>query len=266
MNELRYVYAVSRPFGVPLGEDLRGVAAARPYPLFHRDLIAVVSAVPADDFDEIPLRAHLEDLDWLSGTARAHQAVVAALASLTSPLPLRLATVCRDDNGVRRLIDSGHDRFVRTLDRLDGRVEWGVKVYAETPQPRAAAAAPVTRPAAASSGRDYLRRRLQQRRADEGTWERADAVSRRLHEVLSRHAEADRLHRPQQGRLSGSPGHNVLNAAYLVPREESVAFVQSLDELRPQEPGIRVVLTGPWAPYSFTGEFTLEPTVGAGDR
>lgn len=135
MNELRYVYAVTRPFDGPLAEELRGVAATRPYVLHHDDLVAVVSAVPADDFNEIPLRAHLEELDWLTETAHAHQAVVAALTSLSCPLPLRLATVCRDDDGVRRLLDSDHDRFVRTLDRLDGRVEWGVKVYAETPEP-----------------------------------------------------------------------------------------------------------------------------------
>ncbi|MFF0061564.1 GvpL/GvpF family gas vesicle protein [Streptomyces sp. NPDC005279] len=254
MNELRYVYAVTRPFDGPLAEELRGVAATRPYVLHHDDLVAVVSAVPADDFDEIPLRAHLEELDWLTETAQAHQAVVAALTSLSCPLPLRLATVCRDDGGVRRLLDADHDRFVRTLDRLDGRVEWGVKVYAEAPEPSREAPAPASAPAAGSTGRDYLRRRLQERRADEGIWERADVVSRRLHEELSRHAEADRLHRPQQAQLSGAAGHNVLNAAYLVPREESAAFVEGLDELRPQEPGIRVELTGPWAPYSFTGE------------
>ncbi|MFD9220527.1 GvpL/GvpF family gas vesicle protein [Streptomyces sp. NPDC060064] len=251
MNELRYVYAVTHPFDGPLAADLRGVADTRPYVLHHGDLVAVVSAVSADDFNEIPLRAHLEELDWLTETAHAHQAVIAALTSLSCPLPLRLATVCRDEDGVRRLLDSGHDRFVRTLERLDGRVEWGVKVYAETPEPAAASPAPA---APASTGRDYLRRRLQERRADEGIWERADAVSRRLHEKLSRHAEAERLHRPQQAQLSDAAGHNVLNAAYLVPREESAVFVENLDELRPHEPGIRVELTGPWAPYSFTGE------------
>ncbi|MGI5400861.1 GvpL/GvpF family gas vesicle protein [Streptomyces sp. CA-135486] len=254
MNELRYVYAVTRPFDGPLAEDLRGVAATQPYALHHGDLVAVVSAVSADEFDESPLRANLEDLDWLTETARAHEAVVAALSSLTCPLPLRLATVCRDEDGVRRMLDSGHDRFLDTLKRLDGRVEWGVKVYAETPEAQEPAPAPAREPASATTGRDYLRRRLQERRAAEGTWERADAVSRRLHEELSRHAEADRLHRPQQAQLSKAAGHNVLNAAYLVPREESAAFVASLDELRPHEPGIRVELTGPWAPYSFTGE------------
>ncbi|MET7712204.1 GvpL/GvpF family gas vesicle protein [Streptomyces sp. NPDC005407] len=249
MNELRYVYAVTRHFDGALPEDLRGIAGEPPRLLSHGDLVAVVSSVSADDFDEIPLRARLEDLDWLTGTARAHQAVVGALTSVTCPLPLRLATVCRDDSGVRRLLDAGRDRFVRTLERLDGRVEWGVKVYAETPAREADTPAD-----AAPTGREYLRRRLNERRSREGTWELADAVSRRLHEELSQRAEAGMLHRPQQAQLSNAPGHNVLNAAYLVPREDSTAFVECLDRLRPDGPGLRVELTGPWAPYSFAGE------------
>ncbi|MBT2393257.1 MULTISPECIES: GvpL/GvpF family gas vesicle protein [Streptomyces] len=249
MNQLRYVYAVTRPFDGALPEDLRGIAGEPPRLLSHGDLVAVVSSVSADDFGEIPLRARLEDLDWLTGTARAHQGVVAALTSITCPLPLRLATVCRDDSGVRRLLDTGRERFVRTLERLDGRVEWGVKVYAETPAPEADTPAE-----SASTGRDYLRRRLSERRSREGTWELADAVSRRLHEELSRRAEAGMLHRPQQAQLSKAPGQNVLNAAYLVPREDSTAFIECVEGLRPDQPGLRVELTGPWAPYSFAGE------------
>lgn len=249
MNELRYVYAVTRHFDGALPEDIRGIAGEPPRLLSHGDLVAVVSSVSADDFSEIPLRARLEDLDWLTGTARAHQAVVAAITSVTCPLPLRLATVCRDDSGVRRLLEAGRDRFVRTLERLDGRVEWGVKVYAETPAREADSSADP-----APTGRDYLRRRLSERRSREETRELADAVSRHLHEELSRRAEAGMLHRPQQAQLSEAPGHNVLNAAYLVPREDSTAFVECLDRLRPDRPGLRVELTGPWAPYSFAGE------------
>ncbi len=250
MNELRYVYAVTRPFQAALPKDLVGVAGAPAYALGHGDLAAVVSAVSADDFDEVPLKDNLENLDWLSDTARAHETVVAAVASVACPLPLRLATVCRDDDGVRRMLDADRERFRRTLDRLDGRVEWGVKLYAEATAP----AVPDASGTAPATGRDYLRRRLQERRTSERSWESADAVARRLHEELSRHAEAVRLHRPQQGQLAECPGQNILNAAYLVPREDSAAFVETVNSLKPDEPGLRAELTGPWAPYSFAGE------------
>ncbi len=71
MTGLRYVYAVCRPFGTPLQAELTGVAGAPPKQLSHHGLVAVVSEVPAEDFAEEPLRAHLEDLEWLTATARA---------------------------------------------------------------------------------------------------------------------------------------------------------------------------------------------------
>ncbi|MFC7303318.1 GvpL/GvpF family gas vesicle protein [Streptomyces monticola] len=262
-GELRYVYAVCRPFEAPLQAELTGVGGAPAKTLRHGDLIAVVSAVPEEDFAEQPLRAHLEDLDWLSATARAHQSVIAALTTVTCPLPLRLATVFRDDSGVRTLLEDEGDRFRRTLDRLDGRVEWGVKIHA---QPQAEAPAPAqesaagARPAAAS-GRDYLRRRREQQRSREAGNERADAFADRLHAELTRHAEATRLHAPQNPSLTRESGRNVLNAAYLVPRQLSEAFVELVDRTKDEAadlPGLRVELTGPWAAYSFADPEGME--------
>ncbi|MFD9486464.1 GvpL/GvpF family gas vesicle protein [Streptomyces sp. NPDC059991] len=261
MNEsLWYVYAVVRPFDGVLPEGVSGLDGEPPRLIVHDGLCAAASPVPAGDFDAAPLRAHLEDLDWLAATARAHQAVVAALSSVTCAIPLRLATVCRDTSGVRRLLDSGRASFVPALERLDGRVEWGVKVYAEAGDPEPAAA-PRAKPA---SGRDYLRRRLGQRQAREDTWRQAGALSRGLHQELSGHAEAERLHRPQNARVSGQPGENVLNAAYLVPRERSAEFVALVEPHRSRVEGVRVEVTGPWPPYSFAGTVDADGG-GAGD-
>ncbi|CAL9371018.1 GvpL/GvpF family gas vesicle protein [Streptomyces sp. enrichment culture] len=257
MTGLRYVYAVCRPFGTPLQAQLTGVAGAPPRLLGHRDLVAVVSHVPEADFAEEPLHAHLEDLDWLTAVARAHQGVIDALTTVTTPLPLRLGTVFRDDSGVRTMLETREEGFLRTLDRLAGRVEWGVKVYVEE-EPPPATAAPAVKPA---SGRDYLRQRRAQTRSREDVWRKAETFAARLHETLGDHAEDSRLLAPQNSTLSGASGRNVLNAAYLVPRADSEAFVERVERVKDGMPGIRVELTGPWAAYSFAGE---ESAVGEG--
>ncbi|MBQ0852356.1 GvpL/GvpF family gas vesicle protein [Streptomyces sp. NPDC057621] len=258
MSGLRYVYAVCRPFGTPLPAQLTGVAGVPPKQLVHGDLVAVVGQVPEEDFAEGPLRAHLEDLDWLGATARAHQNVIDALTGVTSPLPLRLATVFLDDSGVRSMLEERADTFRRTLGRLDGRVEWGVKVYSEpteAPDSKDTSGKAASSPGrAAGSGRDYLRQRRNQRKESEEKWERAEEFSRRLHESLSGYAEDTRIHAPQNSALSRAPGRNILNAAYLVPRTESEAFVELVDRTKDDAPGLRVELTGPWAAYSFSGE------------
>ncbi|EST34984.1 GvpL/GvpF family gas vesicle protein [Streptomyces roseochromogenus] len=223
MTGPRYVYAVCRPFGTPLQAELKGVGGAPPALLRHHDLVAVVSTVPAADCCEDALKAHLDDPDWLDATARAHQGVIDALTTVTTPLPLRPGIVFQDDWSVRMMIEAREDEFRRTLDRLEGRVEWGVTLSLE-PEPAEPAPA------------------------------RAEAFARSLHELLSRHAEDSRLHTPEISGLSTVPGRNVLAAAYLVPRAQSEEFVELVDRARDEAPGIRVELTGPWAAYSFTGE------------
>ncbi|MFF4488948.1 GvpL/GvpF family gas vesicle protein [Streptomyces sp. NPDC001544] len=249
MTGLRYVYAVCRPFGAPLQAQLTGIGGAPPALLHHHGLVAVLSTVSEADFAEDALRARLEDLDWLTATARAHQGVIDALTTVTTPLPLRLATVFRDDSAVRTMIEAREEEFRRTLDRLEGRVEWGVKVYADIAQ--AQPESPSPKPA---SGRDYLRQRRAQTRSHEDMWQKAEAFADRLHRELSEKAENSRLHAPQNPELSGASGRNVLNAAYLVPRAHSEEFVEMVDSAKDETPGLRVELTGPWAPYSFAGD------------
>lgn len=248
MNGLRYVYAVCRPFRAAHEDGPAGIGGVPPRLLPHEGLVAVVGTVPETDFAEEPLRARLEDLEWLTATARAHQGVVDWLTAVTTPLPLRLATVFRDDSGVRAMLQERADDFHHALDRLDGRVEWGVKVFAETET----APAP-EQPHKPATGRDYLRQRRLRQQAHAEIRENTEQFARRLHETLSGRAEDSRLHTPQNPALSGSSGRNVLNAAYLVPRAESEAFVTKVDQEKSGIPGVRVELTGPWAAYSFSG-------------
>ncbi|MDQ0810095.1 hypothetical protein QFZ63_001809 [Streptomyces sp. B3I7] len=266
MTALRYVYAVCRPLTAPLQAELRGVAGAPARQLEHHGLIAVVSQVPESEFAEEPLRACLEDLDWLTATARAHQNVIDALTGVTTPLPLRMATVFRDDSAVRVMMEKREDAFRHALDRLEGRVEWGVKIFMENPEADSGGDTGVPTETASPktmSGRDYLRQRRTRTTAREEQWQKVEEFARRLHETLSAQAEDSRLHAPQNPQLSGASGRNVLNAAYLVSRARSEEFVTLVDRTKDDTPGIRVELTGPWAAYSFTGlagESAGEPT------
>ncbi|ARP73174.1 gas vesicle protein [Streptomyces pluripotens] len=264
MSGLRYVYAVCRPFGTPLQTQLTGIGGAPPALLRHRGLVAVVSTVPRSDFAGEALRAHLADPDWLTATTRSHQGVIDALTTVTTPLPLRLATVFPDDSGVRTMIENREDDFRNTLNRLAGRVEWGVKVYLE-PEPGGPAGLAVE----PTDGRGRPHRREAGTRAQEERQQRAGTFAQALHERLSQHACDVRLRTPQESPPSreespraAEPGRNVLDAAYLVPRTHSEEFVELVDRAKGEAPGVRVVLTGPWAAYSFTGESTAEGIKG----
>ncbi|WP_424893195.1 GvpL/GvpF family gas vesicle protein [Streptomyces sp. XH2] len=262
-EELLYAYAVTRDAGAPGTDDLEvltGVAGEPVRALRHLGLATLVGPVPAAGFGEAALRASLEDIAWLEKAARAHQRVIDAVtATGACVLPLRLATVYRDETGVRRMLANRHAQLGAALDRLDGCVEWGVKIHASGDAAQAPAATGGPRaPRAALSGRDYLRRRAAAHHAYEEEARREDEAARGIHAALTALAEQTRLYPPQHGPLAGPSGRNILNAAYLVRRESGNRFLSAVAGLADLAPGdgVRLELTGPWAPYSFAGQAT----------
>jgi hypothetical protein len=246
-DALVYVYAVSEAelagtdelSAVPGvdGSPVRVVAGDR--------LTAVVSSVDAGRFGEEALRHKLEDLRWLESVARAHHAVVEAAGRHHPVAPVRLATIFVDDDGVRALLAEHAQRFEAALERVRGRIEWGVKGFAvaghaeEQPEP-----APDLGPGAAY----LMRKRAAGDRARQHHRLVRDAAED-ADRALTALAVASRRYPPQDPRLTGHRDEMVLNAAYLVEESAAGQFRDAVDRWDAAE--VRLELTGPWAPYSF---------------
>jgi hypothetical protein len=242
MTAVSYAYAVARALDDTEIAGLTGVDGTAVRLVRHADLVVVVSSVPLADLDE----SRLERLDELAAVARAHHAVVHAVAAVSVALPFRLATAYQGDDGVLEVLRREHGRFRAALDRVAGRVEMGVKVYADQHATLVPAAPEGT---GATPGKDYLRRRREARRSAEDAWQAAAAAARRVDTALGALAADRRHHRPQSSRLSGVSGDNVLNAAYLVDAGRVAEFTALAAGLGGA--GTRVEVTGPWAAYSF---------------
>ncbi|MFI6849172.1 GvpL/GvpF family gas vesicle protein [Kitasatospora sp. NBC_00085] len=252
-GSLAYTYAVARQAaGLHQTVDgLSGVVGASVHLVGSSrsgEVVAAVSPVPREDFDEAALPGHLEDLRWLERLARSHHGVVEAVAACTTVLPLRLATVYLDDDRVRTMLDDRLGAFRDQLSRLSQHVEWGVKLYVDAP------AAPQTPPTQApdlSPGRAYLHRRRAEQESQHDAFRAAGRAAERIEAAARAHA-ADRVrHRVQEGELAVESGVNVLNDAYLLPLDHADAFRADVLHSTDSLPGVRVVVTGPWAPYSF---------------
>ncbi|MFD0494694.1 MULTISPECIES: GvpL/GvpF family gas vesicle protein [Streptomyces violaceusniger group] len=268
-----YAYAVLRPTpeAAQAVATLRGVADEQVGLVETDDLAAAVGPVPAEEFEEGALRAGLEELPRLEALARGHHGVVAGLAPLGAVLPLRLATVYRDEDRVRRVLQERRDQFLPLLERLAGHVEWGVKVYTDPTDSLAGDAAGAAEPTGGetaggegflSPGRAYLAARRRRRRGAEEAWQTAARTAARIAEEAGGLAVGRVAHRPQRGELAqvggggtaggGKPGgENIANDAYLVPADRAEEFRARILAAAEGQPGVRVEVTGPWAPYSF---------------
>lgn len=246
-----YLYAVAH---APLPDgalaDVAGVHDGPVRTVAEGTLAAVVQSVPREEFGPEALERRLGDIAEVERLVRAHHRVVQAVGVGAAVVPMRLATLYADDDGVRRVLHDEAGRLDAALAHITGRAEWGVKAYGPPRTGRSAAADGGSGPGA---GREYLLRR----RAERAEAERAHA------ELLNAVAELDAdlravaddvRHlppRPAPGAGDAAGGEtNVFNASYLVAHERTDAFGAAL--ARWADSPLRLDVGGPWVPYSFT--------------
>ena len=252
-----WVYAVvesARPAGL---HEIEGVGGGEVHTVTAAGLTAIAGNVPLAEFGEAALRRNLEDLGWLEATARAHHRVIEALAGEQPVVPMRLATVYRDDAGAAGALAGRAGDLRVALDRIRAHKEWGIKAYAARPRPGASGSPGQARASgghpADGSGAAYLARRRHELSAREHA--RRDAVdsAEQIHARLARLADRSRLHPPQSPQLADDATQMILNAAYLLANDRDAEFADAVTGLAARYPAVRLEITGPWPPYSFAG-------------
>ena len=277
-----WVYAVTRALEPDVLSEVAGVAGEPVRTVSGHGLTAVIGSVSAEQFGEEGFERRLADPAELATIARAHHGVIEAVTAARPTLPLRLATVYRDDDRVRDMLGQQQGGFSATLEWLTGRAEYGVKVWADLKAMSAsedrqemeqqaehrqagdgqgpAAGPPGTRTGA---GAAYLSRRRAQLAERDTRRQAAAEGGARIHQALSTLATAARLHPPQDlqhagdpdaagaGPGGGPPELMVLNGAYLLEPDSLPRFTEATRAAASDPPGFRIELTGPWPPYSF---------------
>jgi Gas vesicle synthesis protein GvpL/GvpF len=163
-----------------------------------------------------------------------HEEVVEALMEDRDLLPVRFGTRLDDETAAARALGERHEALASALDRVRGAVELSVRVLGE----RSGEADPD--PPDPVTGAEYLRAK-----AAAAAGERS--ALRSVHEPLASRARESK-------RLAARDRHELLRAAYLVDRSAVEPFVEQVSRLQHANPRLRLLCTGPWPPYSFTGE------------
>ena len=161
------------------------------------------------------------------GMLRCHERVVTSAMEAGPVLPMRFGTLVGGDHELHAVLSERGVELERALDRVRGRVELGVSAL----WPRAVAE-PV-----AETGRAFLVAKL----------ERRDAARRIARELHSRLVEL-----AIDARCTLLPREDTPFAgAYLVDRGRVDGFERVAEALGLAQDEVELVLTGPWAPYSF---------------
>jgi hypothetical protein len=246
-----YAYCVTAAGQPPPGAP--GVDSRYPLDVLeHRELTAVVSEVELSEFGEQALKERLEDLGFVERIARAHDAVVLTAHGAGGACPMSVCTIFTAPQSVRQMLDREHDSLLASLARVRGREEWSVKVLAD-PRTVALAEPRLASDRSSSPGRAFFeRKRFERERLEEVTGN-ITAAAREIHTDLAGHAGGALMLTAQNRAISERDGEMALNGAYLVDREQSEQFAARAREVaeRHRRLGLSLVLSGPFAPYSF---------------
>ena len=254
--ELRYLYAVadSSAEAAIANAGLLGIEDGRVEPIVEGTLLGATSVVPADEYEEEPLNARLQDLDWLAPRAAAHQDVNAKLLELTAAIvPLAFGAIYRGTDGVRALLRSRVADFQGRLAALEGRAEWIVSIEREGPGvfDGDAVRALDAEIAASAPGRAFLlgKRRDEVMREERRT--RDAAVAEEASAAIATIAE--RVYR--EPLIDDPTAAAIARFSVLAPRARALELGDIVRRLAAtgSSGGYRVRLSGPWPAYRFGG-------------
>ena len=236
----KYVYCIirndrSREFGeIGIG------SGARVYTVNHKDLAAVVSDTPIVIYD--PTRENV----------LAHEFVNETVMREFTLIPMSFGTVFRSENDVQALLKSTYQAFTDVLDKMQDKIEFGLKILWDRDKVVAAIERDndeirrlkdeITRNAASST---YFARMQLGRLVEAAMEEASNRYVTDIHEQLKDVSVASRSNKVIGDRM-------ILNAAFLVERKDEKSFDERVKAISLQyEDLLTFKYTGPWPPYNF---------------
>ena len=231
-----YAYCVGDDLAADALEGATGVAGA-PLVLLRRGPLAVV----ASEFEGDAVPATRENV-------LEHSRVNGLVLARTTPLPFRFGTLA-DERRLGEHLEKNEGALVSALGRVRGCVEMGAKVIWDA---AAQSEAPgemedegrAVEASARGAGTAFL---LAKQRALKG----AEALKSRAEEVAALlAARVGGLARESSVEVNPA-GSLVVRAAHLVARGREEEYRERLRALGAERADLRLMLSGPWPPYSF---------------
>ncbi len=251
---LLYLYAVSGSDGA--GFTRQGIEGLPVRAIEETGLVALVSDVPADAYDQPALDENVRDGTWLTPRATAHQAVNAAAHAATAAiLPVPFGTIYRTEQRLREMLRTRSDELRAKLEALRGRGEWVIGLYRDTVQ--AAEHLSVVReavakhePVASGPGRHYLESRKNESELRAELRDLDQEASLAAHNALGRVSK-----RAFDEPVVEDAGDLVARTTYLVRGEDEHRFHDALSGFNAdwKVRGYELRATGPWPPYRSSG-------------
>jgi gas vesicle protein GvpL/GvpF len=216
---------------------------------------AVFTPVNASEFSQDVIDRRAGDLEWLGAIGYRHQAVMAELMKKTTIVPLRAFTLFSSEEALRSYLTEQRELLSKTLDRLDGKQEWTLRIeleparWSEALTGRVASLRDLQNEIAATApGKAFLLRKKLDEEKKRASHAAEDDLVGEIEQAVMGKLGCETVAESRQRRDGAFPQINVL-----LNRDEESVLQELREELtaRYQHEGVTLALSGPWPPYTF---------------
>jgi hypothetical protein len=238
-NEGKYVYCIiksEKPLN--FGRLGIGIEPAEVHTIHFQDIAAVVSNTPMVVQD--PTRDNV----------LAHQRVNETVMQYHTVIPMSFGTVFKTDHDIMELLRSAYDAFSDVLAKMQGKVEFGLKVLWDREQmireieEEEEDIRRLKGEISSQKGSTYFARMQYGRLIDAALQGRSERYVTEIFQGLRDVSVASRSNKPIGDRM-------IMNAAFLVARDAENAFDARVKDIGQRYEKLTFKYTGPWPPYNF---------------
>jgi hypothetical protein len=256
MKTATYLYCLVKADRLPVVDGIpAGLSGMRPPRILDagKSLWLVAADAPLSRYGAAPIEKGLQDLDWVSACAMAHEQVIDRFVSAgLAMVPMKLFTLFTNDARALAYIAANRAALNKTILRVAGCREWGVRISLNRTRAEAAARAGAKISESISKGTQFLLLKKKEKDLTLALRQKAVAEAEKSYEALARHGkEARRLPIVQ-----GDSGTSVvLDAAFLIPTVREARFQAAVQKISARlAQAFDVTISGPWPPYNFVGK------------
>ena len=259
MKELLYLYCVTKEKPSSCNFEEPGIKVR---PVFFSGTYALISSVSPDDFSEANLKKHLADMGWVEKNIRLHEKVIEEIMKDQVVLPFKFGTVFESEANVEKLLKKNNAEFKAVLTILEGKEEWGLKIYCNSAYFRDALCSENERIKekdkeiiAAGKGKAYFLKKKKDEIIKDIINEKISEYTRDCFERLKVTAADTKINNILPKEVTEKDEDMVLNAAFLINNKRIKEFENVLAYLKTKyaDKGLIFDCTGPWPPYNFCG-------------
>jgi hypothetical protein len=245
-----------------LGIDKRN----KVYPIQGREICVMVSEIDVDQFQNqvknliAELNKNAEVQNDTAEILQAHENVIDTLMQETTVIPLKFGTILKDEKSALKMLENDEEKFKSLLAKFSGKVEWGLKVYADKQSLRRYIIHSdqkfmnlEDKQKKSSRGIAYLLGRKMEEEIENHVIDQFTQVAEEIFQACAKDASEAKLNDTLPQKVTGKKKEMILNAAYLIEREKGDHLQQRGQSFRDKYAFMELDLefSGPWPPYNF---------------